>query len=213
MPTPVGTIKTYADLKTAIADWLDRSDQDIVIPAWIFLAEKDMEQKLRHHKMVIKSYSSVGGNDGVITLPPDWLEARNLEVDDKQIVYQSPDVLDMFRDVNDTATGQPQYFSFYDSNIELWPIPTEDYTIEMDYYQKIPSLADSIDGTNWLLTDAPSAYLYGALVHSAPYLKDDERIALWDKMYKDAITTLQGGSDRAMTHGSRITRQAPISFG
>lgn len=213
MPTPVGSIKTYAELKTAIADWLDRSDQDVVIPAFIYLAERDMEQKLRHHKMVIKSYSSVAENDGVIALPPDWLEARNLEVNDCQITYQSPDVIDMYRDTNPDATGDPEVYSFYGSNIEVWPVPTEDYTIEMDYYQKIPPLEDSVDGTNWLLGDSPSAYLYGSLIHSAPYLRDDSRIALWDKMYKDALTTLQGGSERAMTHGSRITRVAPISFG
>ena len=77
----------------------------------------------------------------------------------------------------------------------------------------IPALADAIDGKNWLLTASPSAYLYGSLVHSAPYLRDDERIALWDKMYKDALHTLQGGSDRAMTSGSRITRIASVTLG
>lgn len=213
MPTPVSQIDTYSQLKTAIADWLDRSDQDIVIPSFIQLAEKDIEQKLRHHKMVIKSYSSVDGDDGVIALPPDWLEARNLEVEDSQIVFTSPDVLDMKRAVDDGTSTTPRYFAFYGSNIEIWPIPSEDYTIEMDYYQKIPPLEDSQDGTNWLLTDSPAIYLYGALTHSAPYLRDDPRVALWDKMYKDALMTLQGASDNAMRRGSRITRPAPVCFG
>jgi hypothetical protein len=33
--------------------------------------------------------------------------------------------------------------------------------------------------TNWLLTAYPDTYLYAALVESAPYLRDDERVALW----------------------------------
>jgi hypothetical protein len=213
MPTSVSKIENFSELKTAIADWLDRSDQDAVIPVFIQLTEKDMQQKLRHHKMVIKSYSNVDANDGVIALPSDWLEARNLEVGDIQITYQSPDVLDMFRNTDDGTSTTPRYYSFYDSNIEIWPVPSEDYTIEMDYYQTLPPLADSSNNTNWLLDISPNAYLYGSLVHSAPYLRDDTRVALWAKMYNEALLLLQGGSERAMTSGSRISRMPNVRLG
>ena len=213
MPTSVSQIKTFSELKTAVADWLDRNDQDLVIPTFIQLAEKDMEQKLRHHQMVVKSYSSVDANDGVITLPSDWLEARNLEIDDIQITYQSPDVLDMFRNTDDGTYTVPRFYSYYGPNLEIWPVPEEDYTIEMDYYQMIPPLADSVNGTNWLLGVSPNVYLYGSLVHSAPYLRDDPRVALWDKMYESALQMLQGGSERAMTSGSRLSRQPNVKLG
>jgi hypothetical protein len=213
MPTPVSKIENFAELKTAVADWLDRSDQDAVIPAFIQLAEKDMQQKLRHHRMVCKSLSSVDADEGVIVLPDDWLEARNLEIDDLQITYQSPDVLDMFRNTEDGTYTGPGFYSFYGSNIEIWPIPTADYVIEMDYYGTIPPLADSEDGINWLVTLSPGAYLYGALVHSAPYLRDDPRVALWAKMYNEALSLLQGGSERAMTSGSRLTRMPSVRLG
>jgi hypothetical protein len=213
MPTPVSKIETFAELKTAIADWLDRSDQDQVIPAFIQLAEKDMQQKLRHHQMVCKSFSPVDADEGVIVLPEDWLEARNFEIDDIQITYQSPDVLDMFRNTDDGTYTVPRFYSFYGSNIEIWPVPSTDYIIEMDYYQMLPALADSVDGTSWLLTLSPGAYLYGSLVHSAPYLRDDPRVALWAKMYGEALSLLQGGSERAMTSGSRITRMPNVKLG
>jgi hypothetical protein len=213
MPASVAQIGTFSELKTAVADWLDRNDQDAVIPSFIQLAEKDMEQKLRHHKMVTKCYSSVDADDGVVTLPSNWLEARNLEIDDLQITYQSPDVLDMFRSTDDGTYTVPRFYSFYGPNIEIWPVPTEDYTVEMDYYRTIPALADSVDGTNWLLTASPGVYLYGSLVHSAPYLRDDPRVALWDKMYESALQVLQGGSERAMTSGSRITRMPNVNLG
>jgi hypothetical protein len=32
---------------------------------------------------------------------------------------------------------------------------------------------------NWLLTLAPDLYLYGALLESAPYIKEDGRIQTW----------------------------------
>ena len=41
-------ITTYAELKTAIANWLNREDLTSVIPDFISLAEADFNRKLRH---------------------------------------------------------------------------------------------------------------------------------------------------------------------
>jgi predicted transcriptional regulator len=41
-----------------------------------------------------------------------------------------------------------------------------------------PALTDPAGG-NWLLSANPDVYLYAALVESAPFLKDDDRVALW----------------------------------
>jgi hypothetical protein len=213
MPTPVSQITTYAELKTAIADWLDRSDHDAVIPLFTQLAEKSMEQKLRHHKMVIKSFASGVQDDPTVVLPPDWLEARNLEIDDVQITYQSPDVFDLARKEPVEDSAAPSIYTFYGSTIEVWRVPTADYTIEMDYYQKLPPLAGQINGRNWLLDDSPGAYLYGSLIHAAPYLRDDPRIAIWQSLYRDEMLSLQDASTKAMTSGSRISRAAQVTLG
>ena len=47
----------------------------------------------------------------------------------------------------------------------------------MVYRANIPPLASN--GANWLLTLAPDLYLYGALLESAPYIKEDGRIQTW----------------------------------
>ena len=46
--------------------------------------------------------------------------------------------------------------------------------------------------SNWLLACAPDAYLYGALLESAPYIKDDERIAVWTAGLVSVIDGLNG---------------------
>ena len=48
----------------------------------------------------------------------------------------------------------------------------------MIYRQNIPALT-STNTSNWLLTLAPDLYLYGTLLETAPYLKEDERIQTW----------------------------------
>jgi hypothetical protein len=59
----------------------------------------------------------------------------------------------------------------------LAPTPDRNYSIEMVYRANIPSLATNAG--NWLLTLAPDLYLYGTLLESAPYIKEDGRIQTW----------------------------------
>jgi len=71
------------------------------------------------------------------------------------------------------------------------------------YYQKVPSLSSNSD--NWLLLEAPDVYLYGALLHSAPYLAEDQRVAVWAQMYSAAVARLNEYSDNARFSGSGLT--------
>lgn len=50
--------------------------------------------------------------------------------------------------------------------------------------------------TNWMLTNAPSVYLYGALLEASAYLLDDERIPLWKQAFDNAVFELQSFLDR-----------------
>jgi hypothetical protein len=70
----------------------------------------------------------------------------------------------------------------------LAPTPDAAYTIEMIYRQSIPPLA--INSTNWLLALAPDLYLYGALLESAPYIKEDGRIQTWGLGFGSALNDL-----------------------
>jgi len=47
-------------------------------------------------------------------------------------------------------------------------------------------------------------YLYGALLHSAPYLAEDQRIAIWAQMYSAAVQRLNEVSDDARFSGSGL---------
>jgi hypothetical protein len=48
--------------------------------------------------------------------------------------------------------------------------------------QEIPTLH-----TNWCLQQWPDLYLYGSLMHTAPYLKDDPRLAVWENLFEKAL--------------------------
>jgi len=60
-------ISTFAELKTAAANWLDRSDLTDRIPEFIALAEARFNRILRIRDMetVSTSISTVAGNEGI----------------------------------------------------------------------------------------------------------------------------------------------------
>ena len=83
------------------------------------------------------------------------------------------------------------------------PTPDGAYSAILMYYAKIPTLSDSNE-TNWLLTHHPDIYLYGALLHSAPYLKEDERAQTWAALYTAAVMRVNNASSKSTTSGSGL---------
>ena len=53
----------------------------------------------------------------------------------------------------------------------------------------MPALSDA-DPTNWVLSDYPNLYLYGSLLHSAPFLKDDMRLGMWQGKFDQLLAQI-----------------------
>ena len=102
--------------------------------------------------------------------------------------FKSGTQMDEYRYSTSDTVGQPRYFTIFGSEIELAPTPDAAYTIEMVYRKNIPTLASN--DPNWLLTLAPDLYLYGALMESAPYIKEDGRLQTWGSGFSAALDGL-----------------------
>ena len=82
-----------------------------------------------------------------------------------------------------TQTGTPKYYSDYDQDHWLVaPTPSANLPFECVYYARVKPL-DSTNQTNVLTEYAPDMLLYAALLESAPYLKNDDRIQVWQQRY------------------------------
>tara|TARA_R110000868_G_scaffold262230_1_gene520559 strand:- start:357 stop:968 length:612 start_codon:yes stop_codon:yes gene_type:complete len=185
------TITNFGTLKTAIADTLNRDDLTSVIPQFVSLAQAQFNRKIRSHRQITRGSLTI--NTQFEALPADWLETIRITMDANPIrvlTQISMDDLTRYRTAIDNTTDAPVYFSHNGTDIELFPTPSTSYTGEITYYAKITAL--SADGdTNWLLTNNPDVYLYGSLVHTAPYLKDDARIALWAGLLAQAMDEIE----------------------
>lgn len=222
-------ITNRTELLAYVTDEINRTDLDTVVQAWPQLVEAELHRKVidgepfRHWRMILIDTLTVGEDDPLVALPNatddsgDWLETISIRWNTYKAVYKSPDLIAAAkRNYQITGATEPAitdndpYFTYRGANFELWPTPTEDGTLLVEYYAKIPALADQVNGTNWLLDHAPDVYLYGCLKQSAPYLRDDPRIAMWDSMYEKAVYELQQEGKQARQSGSRMTKPAQI---
>lgn len=190
------SISTYSELKTAVANWLARDDLTDRIPEFITLAEAKFNRDLRGNLMEKRSTTSVDlGSDEpeFITLPSNFQTMRRIRLSSvagkPRLEFKSGAQLDEYRYSISNGPGQPAFFTIVGDEIELCPTPSEAYTIEMVYRAKITPLSDATT-TNWLLDLAPDLYLYGALMESAPYIKEDGRVSIWSAGYTHAIDGL-----------------------
>lgn len=196
-------ISTYAELKGAVADWLNREDLAAVIPSFISLAEADINRALRDHRMEKRAAAQL--NAQYSALPADWVETIRLSLKDSshRLDLVSGGALAEMRSMRSDATGRPTHYAHTSGGLELFPTPDGEYEAELVYFARLPALTDAAP-TNWLLTTSPDAYLYGALVQSAPYLKDDARAVVWAGLYQSAIQGINTASERARFSGSGL---------
>ena len=203
-------LTTYDELKSSLADWLNRSDLTSVIPDFIRLAESQMERQLRTRQMIVRATASFAAAAEYGTVPDDFLEAKAIKLDTNPITnltFQTIDALDQLSNTTYLSSGKPLYFTVVGNQFRLLPIPDGAYTADLVYYAKLTKLS-STNTTNWLLTQAPDVYLYGSLLQAAPYLQDDARISVWSSIYAAGLEQLQIADDRGSTSGGTLMTRA-----
>ena len=189
-------ISTYAELQTAVSNWLARDDLSAIIVDFISLAESRLWKELRTRDMVGRSTSSVSTQ--YTELPSDFIAQRSIKIGDNVLNYMTPERLEM--SYASDQTGTPTAFTVIGNEYQFAPMPDTTYTVEISYYKRPAALSDT-NTTSWLLTNSPELYLYGALLEAAPYLRDDARVQLWATGFSNALNRLND-SERDGRYGN-----------
>lgn len=205
-------ITDYTSLQTAIAKELNRSSLTNEIPLWV----QQLEQELALEPAL------VGERDDVqvtlqaspAALPADCVELRSLRYDDG-VRFGAIDIVPVARLAayrwQYGLTGSPRAVAVIGDGQQNYtqllcaPVPDQAYVALASYRSGFDTLWDGTATSNWVLQKYSGLYLYGALRHSAPWLKDDDRLQTWGAEYRgilDAIT--------AQTQRQRFPVDQPI---
>jgi hypothetical protein len=200
-------LDTYLGLQSEIADWLNRADLTDKIPTFIRLFEARANRELRTHDMVKRATAVV--DRGYFVVPPDWRETvalLRLTPRPGRMRFVSIDDSFDYREQYVGNNSPSEVYTHMDGKFFLYPEPTGDVSLELVYRASVPSLSDGVRDvvgndisvpTNWLLQKSPDAYLFGALSEAEPYLKNDERIPVWQGKADRIFAAMQVEAERA----------------
>lgn len=191
-------ISTYADLKAQIAVLLNRSTLSVEIPYYVQLAETRIaygskEQPFPSDPLRIRAMeqcASASFNTQEVALPDGFLQIRRLfvaGVPNGRLQFRSPDNFWINPCVG--LTGQPVIFTEEGNSIFLGPTPDVAYTGRILYYKKFTALSADTD-TNWLLANAPSVYLYGALLEAYSHVRNMDQASTYLNKFAGTVNAL-----------------------
>ena len=176
------SITTYAELQTAIADWLARCDLTARIPDFITLFEASACRELRVRPT--ETTATITTTSGTGNLPADFLGFRRVTwngATPRDLEYVHP--VWLAQQYPTSAAGTPAVYTIEGGSIKVRPI--DDSGLSVLYRAKTAAASGAL---NWLFTNHPDAYLFGSLAEAYMYNKDPENAAIWegrrDKVYQ-----------------------------
>ena len=188
-------VMTYDSLVENIQSYLERTDTATLekIPLFIMLAEQIIASQIKFLGNLTVQTSTMVANSNVIDKPARWHKtvSMNITVDGKRY----PVLLRKYEYLREywpdpTATEVPKFYCDYDyTHWMVAPTPDAAYNFEVLYYERIQPL-DATNQTNWFTIYAPQALLYGSLLQAMPFLKNDERMPMWQQQYDAIMQTL-----------------------
>ena len=189
-------VMTFDSLVENIQSYLERSDTATLdkIPLFIMLAEQVIASQIKFLGNLTVNTSAMVATQAIIDKPARWHKtvSMNITVSGKR----SPVLLRKYEYLreywpNASSTGVPKFYCDYDyTHWLVAPTPTSAYSFEVLYYERVQPL-DSSNQTNWFTIYAPQALLYGSLLQAMPFLKNDERMGMWQQQYDLIIQTLK----------------------
>jgi hypothetical protein len=201
------SIDSYSTLKTAITTWVDRSDlTDAVVSDFVSLAEARIGRRLRVRGVEARDTALVQvGSTAYFTLPTDFLEARNVQVNSsplRVLKYLSPQQMDTMFPYS--TSGNPSHFTIIGEQMQINSTPSS--SVEIAYFKKLAALSDS-NTTNWLTANAPDMLLYASLIEAETYLVNTEKAAVYAAMLDVSMQEWNVQDDKGRHSGSALASQ------
>ena len=191
-------VMTYDSLLVDVRRYLERgftqaSDQIVYdqLPRLITLGERRIARELKIEGFIRPVTTPLSVGVSTYMKPDRWRDTVSMTIDGTPIFARSYEYCRSYWPAP-AETGKPQFYADYDyQHWLITPTPDAAYNLEILYYEQPPLLGDDLQ-TNWLTQYAPDVLLYATLLEATPFLKNDERVGVWQAMYDRAAKALSG---------------------
>ena len=198
------SLSTFSDLKTSIANYLNRDDLTTIIPDFITLTENRLDRELRARVNMVRAQTTTTADIAFYNLPSDLIELRNITYDSSSsesyaLSYLSPE--SGSRQYGAYTSGYPRAYTNLGKNIKVLPTPDAAYTLGINYFKKLSPLSDSVT-SNDILDSFPSLYLFSSCLEGALYLNDTEQTQRFMSMYQKSMEEVKAAEEAARFSGT-----------
>ena len=217
----MATTMTFTTLQEDVRRYLERgatyaSDPVVYeqIPRLINLAERRISRELKIQGFINVVTGTLVVGQSVYSKPDRWRDTVSINIgtgansNSRSVLYARAYEYLLSYWPDRSQTDEPLFYADYDySHWLLAPTPDAEYPFEILYYELPPLLDDAVQ-TNWLTEYAPQLLLYATLLEATPFLKNDERINVWQTMYDRAAAMLNGEDLNKILDRSAVRKEA-----
>lgn len=195
-------INSFSTLKTAVQNWLDRTDIDDRIDEFIALGESRIYRDLRIRAMEKALSDTV--SSGVIAVPSDFRALKHAYVNGSPIQWMEQQTAEFIHENYPTrsVTSKPKFIAQDANEFIFGPYPDSNYTIQGTYYAALAALSTGNE-TNWFTSNAPELLLYATLTEAYGFEMDEVMEAKWAARYERAKNAVQKEDRRQMRGAQR----------
>lgn len=181
----------YATFKTHVLTFLWKTnDADLVasLDNIILMANSELDRRLPLSTRETALQLSIGSEDSL--LPEDFAQVITLSYSGGALSSCSAAKMLQDRLLTGNKPGDNGNYRIRGEYLELAGdfSPTAPTTFTLVYRVKIPDF--NVLGASYLADDYLDLYTYAVAKHCAPFLREDERLALWKDMYKEALESV-----------------------
>jgi len=225
----------YGELKTEVAEWLNREDLTDRIPFFIRLAETEIYRDLRcRENEFTVTYDTSSAVDAHTDLPQNfkqikrvtWNDAPLAHISDIDIAGRLSEQLDTLvlyfalierklvlsgpvdNDPGEWAEGSELTITYYGvESLDSMPVwQTPTNPVDEPPVEAVEAPITQTDtNTTRLLQTAPDLYLKAALYFGYEYLQDPTSAGRWGKLFHASLASLKREHKRADFSGSTTT--------
>ena len=200
----------YTSLITQIQNYANKADSDVAFKAatasFIQMGQQRIWRELtgvEFEKRIVTDTLKTG--NAYIEKPEDWNKTISLLYGTSSNFSNQANVLSLrtyefcrsyWQDANNTDANNPPLFysEHIDSNNQqaffISPTPDQDYRYELTYLKRVDLITNS-NSNNVLTDNYPDLLFYACFLEALGYLRDDERIGVFEQNYQRALTSAQ----------------------
>ncbi len=194
-------VLTFNSLQTDMRTYLERGtavDPTVFdqLPRLINLAERQLANSLKILGFVKVVTDTMTVGQSVIPKPDRWRATISINFGVGATQIRTPLFARSYEYVrrywpDEDLMDQPKFYADYDYfNWLIAPSADFAYPFEVSLWE-LPPLLDNSNQTNWTTDFAPNALLHGCLLQATPFLKNDERIQVWQGIYDRDVAILE----------------------